>query len=627
ENRLLVEKLRQEKLPAILDALLEAQINAILKNYFDQIKTGLEIFSERHLIFRHRDLQNLIPKSSTVDVPFRLLIVEEIFPSLSTAHGNLTEEIRKQIEELLRDVSEIDQIVEYNLDTALNMLKERKDSDIATDAHSVAIEGLERSINKIQELIDKNKKMGDQIRESLFQTSFDYISHIQDLADNEKVNQLQLRFARAKAKEKLRNYRVLLWNKLKEIFSRAKKWSINILQRSITLYSRLRKITGLAPTEKEVEVKLATFLTDTQKRIASLPFVYHRLFRKEPISDERFFAGRTRELSEFENAFTEWQSGQYAVTAIVGEKGSGKTTLFNLAEQKFLLNVPIIKINLTETTIFTEEKLYELLVKSFDAKESKTMNELENRLRDENDRKICIFENIQNLFIRTVDGFDALERFLLFISRTDKTIFWLISCTLYSWNYLDKVVQISKLCKNMVNLGALEQQEVESIILKRHRISGYQLHFDLPESVTQSRQFKKLKNEDQQQKFLMDMYFDQLNKLSAGNITVAMSFWLSAIREISENRMVLWPTIDLDYSFLYQLSSDELFTLAAMLQHETLEAEEHALIFHQNIQQSLLLLNQLKTKRIIVDVEDRYQIHHLLYRPVVAVLKSKNIIH
>ncbi|UCE05033.1 MAG: hypothetical protein JSW07_15615, partial [bacterium] len=110
ENRLLVEKLRQEKLPAMLDALLEAQINAILKNYFDQVKTGLEIFSEQHLIFRHRDLENLIPKSSTVDVPFRLLIVEEIFPALSTAHGNLTEEIRKQLEELLRDVSEIDQI-------------------------------------------------------------------------------------------------------------------------------------------------------------------------------------------------------------------------------------------------------------------------------------------------------------------------------------------------------------------------------------------------------------------------------------------------------------------------------------------------------------------------------------
>ena len=438
---------------------------------------------------------------------------------------------------------------------------------------------------------------------------------------------MQLRFARAKAKEKLRNYRIRFWNKLKTTFSRVKEWSLRSFKQGLTFYSRLRKMAGLAPTEGEVEVKLTTFLTDTQKRIASLPFVYNRLFRKEPISDERFFAGRTRELSEFENAFAEWQAGQYSVTAIVGEKGSGKTTLLSLDEQKFLLHIPIIKINLAETTIVTEEKLLELLANSLDEKGAKTIEELEDRLREESDRKICIFENIQNLFLRTVDGFDTLQRFLLFISRTDKSIFWLMSCTLYSWRYLDKVIQISKLCKSTIILGAMEQAEIENIILKRHRISGYQLHFDLPELVSQSRQFKKLDNEDKKQTFLKNMYFEQLNKLSAGNITVAMSFWLSAIRDIGENKMTLWPTIDLDYSFLHQLAPDELFTLTAMVQHETMDAEEHAVVFHQGIEQSLLLLNRLKNKRIIVDVAQRYQIHHLLYRPVIAVLKAKNIIH
>jgi len=123
------------------------------------------------------------------------------------------------------------------------------------------------------------------------------------------------------------------------------------------------------------------------------------------------------------------------------------------------------------------------------------------------------------------------------------------------------------------------------------------------------------------------MYFEKLNKLSAGNITVAMSFWLSAIRDIDQNKMTLSPSIHLDYSFLHQLLADELFTLATLLQHETLNAEEHATIFHQSLQQSLLILNRMKIKKIIIDVVDRFQIHHLLYRSVVAVLKPKNIIH
>ena len=108
-------------------------------------------------------------------------------------------------------------------------------------------------------------------------------------------------------------------------------------------YFRIRKITGLAPTGIDIERELTRFLIETRKQMEALPFVYRRLFRIEPLLDDRFFSGRNDELIEFEQCFRNWQAGQFAITALVGEKGSGRTTLINFAEQRFLKNQSIIR--------------------------------------------------------------------------------------------------------------------------------------------------------------------------------------------------------------------------------------------------------------------------------------------
>jgi hypothetical protein len=163
--------------------------------------------------------------------------------------------------------------------------------------------------------------------------------------------------------------------------------------------------------------------------------------------------------------------------------------------------------------------------------------------------------------------------------------------------------------------------------MKRHRISGYPLHFEIPEPQAQPRKFRKIAKPAEQQAFLQDWFFEQLNRLAAGNVAVAMWFWLSAIKNIVQEDFTVMPFIDLDFSFFHQMGHDERFTLAALLQHETLTAEEHALIFHQGIDESLLLLNRLWNKKYLTFSEGRFAIHPLLYRPSVAMLKERNIIH
>ena len=74
------------------------------------------------------------------------------------------------------------------------------------------------------------------------------------------------------------------------------------------------------------------------------------------------------------------------------------------------------------------------------------------------------------------------------------------------------------------------------------------------------------------------------------------------------------------------MASEDLFTFAAFLQHETLTPEQHALIFNQDIQKSLLIFNRMKNKGMLSEVKGGYQVHYLLYRTVVRALKINNLL-
>jgi hypothetical protein len=529
------------------------------------------------------------------------------------------------LEHTLRDISEIDQIVEFNLEAALNLLQEGKEN-AQEETHKIVIQGLQRTFNQINDLVESSLQIHTLCQEELTKTTSNFENKVKDLEDSEKIFELKLRVAQAKTREKFRNNVKRLWQFAKHILPLITQFISTRLKDISNYYRRLRKITGLAPRTIRIEEELTKFLTETQLRIKALPYVYQRLFRLEPLEDERFFAGRNSELERLKEQFRKWENGQYAATALVGERGSGKTTLLKFAEQPYYSRYPLIKHDLIRTT-YQEEGLLKKLTEILKLNEVKDFDELKDQILGSRDKKIVILENMQNMFLRVIDGFQSIERFLLLVSQTDSQIYWITTCTLYSWQYLDKILGLSKYFQNVITLGDLPEEEVKTIILKRHRVSGFEIFYPELEGISQTRKYKKLDSPQKRQDYLQNLFFKDLNELSRGNITVAMLFWQRSIQEVLSDKLVVYPQIKIDFSFLYQLSYEELFTLAAFMQHEILNEEQHALIFHQNIKKSALIFNRLRNNGIILVHTNGYYIHPFLYRAIISTLKSKNILH
>ncbi len=628
ETKALSKELRQNRLPRVVDALANADLEALFREFAPRVKEALDGISERPLIFRERDLKSLVPASKIDEVPVRALVLSESFPPLERGGEKLLIEVRRVSDEIFREVAEIDQIVDYNSESALALLEEKKGADAVEEARRMAGEGLDRAHNQAAGLIAKIRSIASLGSEGLASSAEEFLDRLQDLENSEKIIPMKIRYARAQAKQRILGYGVRAWAKTKTLFATALGFARrNVFVRVRAVYLRLRKLSGLTPGELDLEDKLAVFLHRTQARIASLPYVYQRLFRIEPLTDKRFYIGRDEDKTRLKDSLLGWRAGQYSATALVGEKGSGKTTVLNFAEADYFAGLPLRKIDLVDTTVQTTEGLFGLLKRLFDRPDAEDLDALERELAAGEERTVCVLENSQNMFLRTVGGFEAIERFLLFMSRTDASVLWIVTCTLYSWNYLDRVLQVSKYFKRVVELGSLTREETTDLIMKRHRISGYPLRFEIPGPQAQPRKFRKIADPDGQQAFLRGWFFEQLNRLASGNVAVALWFWLGAIKSVGPEGFTVTPFIDLDYSFLHQMGSEEMFTLAALLQHETLTAEEHALIFHHGIDESLLLLNRLLNKKYLTLAEGRYAIHSLLYRPSVAALKAKNIVH
>ena len=88
----------------------------------------------------------------------------------------------------------------------------------------------------------------------------------------------------------------------------------------------------------------------------------------------------------------------------------------------------------------------------------------------------------------------------------------------------------------------------------------------------------------------------------------------------------LAPDISFDSSFIRNFHPDDLFTMQALAIHEFLDADQHARVFHQDVSVSRTHLSRLRNMGVLEESVGGYRIHPFLYRPIIEVLKERNML-
>lgn len=597
-----------------------------IQNLISDLQVESRRFSDELHLAKSRVSKYPVPELRMDTIRWQSLAARYLKEEVLKKMDPSTQKFDTLLHEILKEVEEAVQISDVNILAAIESGDSAKEDE---GPLQIALDGLERAVNTLEKSIK-------QIREK--QNAYQFIvkeklpEAMHSLAQtmlNREFDRFEMQDKALMVKEQAVNWKQILTSKWAASSEKAEiGWRFFLLKfkggfRKVTPYLGFRDEDGISIRQKR---NLAEYLARPGIE-SDLPFIYKRLFDRDFSIDERFYIPPKNTMEMIANSYDQWKRGMSANVAIVGEKGSGKTTMIRFAKKEILKETEPHEV-FFDQTFTNKNELLKKLCTALKFKQTDSVEEFLDKVEKKKTPSVLIVENLQNVFIRNINGYEALEAFWVIMSSTMDKIFWVVSSSRYSWDFFTKMSDADQYFSHIVYADKLDELEIKEAILSRHKSSGYELHFEPDDSLQNSRAYKKLVGDPKKaQELIRENYFLKLSKICEGNTSIAMIFWLQSIKEFDNQRFVFRPLEVAEVDKIEVPSREVLFTLAALVVHDTLNKEEVALALHTDLSESRLMLARLKTKGIVYASKSGYNLNHLVYRQVVRLLKRRNIIH
>lgn len=628
----LKEELQQNLVEPVSDVEKVLKPIRNIQNVLSDLQVESRRFSDEVTLAEKRESRYPVPFIEMDTIRWQSLAARFLKEEAVLKLDPTIQKFEELVAELITEVEEAAQVVDVNMLAAIESTQKDKNKELDETEQapvSIALDGLKRAVSILEKKI-KQVREKQNVYQQIVNTRLPTALHsLAGTMLRREFDQFELKDKALLVKEQAFNWQEKAsakWALISEKAELGWRLAARKFKKSSRAISRYLGFKGEEVVSTKEKRNLAEYLA--RPGISSdLPFVYKRLFDRDFSIDERFYKPPKNSFSLIRGAYDQWERGLGANVAIIGEKGSGKSTLIRFAEMNCLNGEKPVEVRFDST--FTEEdKLLKLLCETLGFKPVETREEFIEKVARKKNPSIVVVENLQNVFIRSINGYRALEAFWVIMSSTIDKIFWIVSCSRYTWDFFVKMSDADQYFSHIVETDRLEEADIREAILARHKSSGYELYFEPDDSLKSSRAYKKLMdNEAKSQELVRDNFFSKLFKICEGNTSIAMIFWLQSIKEFNSQRFVFQPLEITELDKLQVPSISVLFTLAALVQHDSLNKDQVAQALHQNPSESRLMLARLKTKGIIYEGSSGFNLNHLVYRQVVRILKQRNIIH
>jgi len=628
--------IREHTLPQLMEMRESRQLNALIEIMLEQFSALANELPERYRILDEKGLQQITDYGQTPPdpvlktVPMRSIARSWLETKIARDLGEVNRMMFEQVDGAIRIVTEAGQMISFNLRVAAGECERAaQQPGPATDlshARDLALNGLQMAISRLDSALEKLGQLKEQVYEQIISRVDVRMREVEAVAfqqagtDEQAVLRQKLLLARsAHFLDQMRKRFASGWQNLHMRFAPLSREVVRDLKSTLGLQQ-------FTPSE-------VLSIYDQAKldhvSLGRMPFIYRKLYDISPLESADLLVAREDEMRLIETARDRWQQGMPCALAVIGELGSGKTSLINSAIEQTLKGFRIYSKRFAQTTI-DETVLARELARMLRLPRAKTLDELLPRLLEMGQRAVIVLEDAHQLYHRELGGFATLRKLLLLIARTSSQVFWIVSMRKYTWGYLNNVLRISDNFTFVVNTENLTSDELKQVILARHRVSGFSLRF-LPDDVMEQRRKYRQADDDEKQMMLGESYYESLGRYSEGNILAAIFYWLKSLVELRGNELVVNPIRPLRFDFLREMPVTHLLTLSLIIQHGNLTAAEHARIMRTDISSSMAVLSYLKNINLLtsesnVKGEERFSVSRVIYIPLTKELKTANIL-
>ena len=318
------------------------------------------------------------------------------------------------------------------------------------------------------------------------------MKNVAELDDNDNIINIYARLLKSKALSESRSKRLItnatlpegLIQRFQAVVSKHTRW----LKSS---YSDLKRKLKLDSSSGPISSEISNHLTDIQHRIYTLPVIYQHLFENIPIKEFNLFLSREDEINKLNSAYNNWLKDNFAASLVIGENGSGKSSLLYYYSKTLKSNYQILSFQVSRF-YYTENDYYALIGEIFSQDELSSDQSIDAFISSFKERRIVIIDGLERLFIRKVNGFTCLLKLLSLIVSTNHQILWICSVSKYASAYLNKTIALSEYFDYSINIDSLSSEQIQNIVLKRNRLSGFQVKYQMENSAEGNPRPKKL---------------------------------------------------------------------------------------------------------------------------------------
>jgi len=322
-----------------------------------------------------------------------------------------------------------------------------------------------------------------------------------------------------------------------------------------------------------------------------LPAIYKRLFRLDPIEDQRFLVGREAEMAAATEARSLWEEGRSVAILLAGARGSGKTSFLNCARNAVFNDLPSVSGQFSQrvTTALSMRSFLSSLLQI-------DVSDLDRQLNS--GKRLIVLEEAERTFLRHIGGFHGLHTLLNIISATSRHTLWILSLNEVALRYLTQVVSMEEYFPYRINAMAVAPPHLRNAVLLRHNLSGLRLHFaEPPSTVSGDRKVRRLLGGEKDSE---EIYFESLYRQTEGIFRSAFELWQESVDRVEGGVLYMLNPPNPSYNgMISRFTIEDSFLLQAILQHGSLTSDEISVIFNLPLERSDRRLEKLIAWEII----------------------------
>lgn len=572
---------------------------------------------------------------SHYELPLRQWLATQVGREMALRVGEINERSEKKIENRLAMLSSVEQILEFNLVTAQ---KEQGEMADGQQPEQVAKQGLQRATDVMEAYLKDTIDQEEELRVWL-ETELGRIVHKAfDPIWNRRLGEVQRELARLEAASFVARGESWLSDSLEPVTRRLRKTRGRLRRWTQDILSELR---GLLVDESERPDRFAIrrlLYADEPAARSKGPAVYRRLFVPVPLDIPEFYRGKEGAEERILDTVRQFFSGAEHSILISGPPGTGKRTF---VQHLVPGRIYAVTSGLREEQISTirlnsaprrEAELSALIGRELlGRKGPPTFEELATRIkRRQRSRQVVVVENAERVVLRTEEGLQRTRRFFELIAATSDQVLWIVVMNKSAATYLSTHIELETHFTHHEQLMGMNVAELESMIMARHKVSGFDLEFRPPDLGRIQRLRQPIVGPEARA-IPRRLFFERLEAMSGGNPRAALLYWLKSVESdpVDEARLLVSPLPQKPINPVEPLSLRQILILTSLSLHSTMSPVEICRVLDEEIEdirRELRHLTRLGFLARVPDTPQDYQIRSIASAWVERDLRRRNLI-